>query len=61
MVFEFIGDEVHISMVDYLKKMIKEFSLKLSKEGTTTTPATVELFKEDTSKKLNRNEGELFH
>ena len=57
----FGNGEVKISMIDYLKKMIRDFPLKLNENDIVASPAMVDMFKEDNSKKLNDKECELFH
>ena len=55
MTFHFDNGEVKIDMVDYVKDMLEEFLVKFSSKDTRIgTPAGVDLFKEDTSKKLNK-------
>ena len=56
MVFEYVDGEVHISMVDYIKSMLKEFPVKFKKNDYSVNPASMDLFKDDNSKKLNDNE-----
>ena len=49
-------------MVDYVREMLEEFPVKFNKHGEkVTTPVVIDLFKEDTSKKLNEQEREVLH
>ena len=49
-------------MVDYVREMLEEFPVKFNKYGEkVTTPVGINLFKEDTSKKLNEQEQEVIH
>ena len=48
-------------MTEYVKNMLEEFPVKFNDYGKVASPAGVDLFKEDLSKKLNEKERELFH
>jgi hypothetical protein len=57
----FKNGEVRINMIDYIRDMLAEFPVKFKKSDRAVNPATADLFKEDTGKKLNENEREIFH
>ena len=57
----FKNSEVRINMKEYIKEMLSEFPIKFNKKDRSVNPATADLFKEDTGKKLNEAEREIFH
>ena len=57
----FKDGELKINMKDYVKEMLAEFPVKFKKGDKAPNPATADMFKEDTSKKLNEQEKEIFH
>ena len=62
MTFRFGNGEVKIDMVDYIEEMLKDFPVKFSKNVEKTPAAAgIDLFKEDTSKKLDMKQREQFH
>ena len=61
MVFEFKNNEVKISMREYVQDMVWDFSVQFEKKGSMTCPAGVDLFNEDTGKKLGEKDKEIFH
>ena len=58
---EFINGEVKISMVQYIKDMLEESPVKFKENQKTTSPAVNNMFSEDTNKKLNGTDKEMFH
>ena len=61
MTFEFGNGEVQVNMINYVKGMLEEFPIKFKKGDTAVSPASIDMFKQDNSKKLNEQERELFH
>jgi len=61
MTFEFEGTKVKVNMIDYVKEMLREFPVKFNKNSIVTSPAGVDLFSPDNSKKLDEKERETFH
>ena len=61
MTFEFKNKEVTISMKEYVQDLVREFPIKFHGEYKMTCPAGIDLFKEDTGKKLGEKEKEIFH
>ena len=61
MIFKFNNWEVKISMIDYIKDMLKEFPLKFKNGDKVASPAGLDMFKQDSSKKLNKEQAEIFH
>ena len=61
MTLEFKNKEVKIDMTEYVKGMLSEFPIKFNKNENTRTPAGVEMFAEDNSKRLNQQQREIFH
>ena len=48
-------------MRKYVQQMLQEFPIKFNKDAKQTTPAGVDMFNADESKKLNDSERETFH
>ena len=61
MAFKFGNGEVKISMIDYIKNMLKEFPLKFKKGDKAANLAAMDMFKQDGSKKLSKEQAEIFH
>ena len=57
MKFIFGDGDVKIDMVEYVQQMLNDFPVKFNKKDLNVmTPAGIDLFKEDVSKKLNKKE-----
>ena len=62
MIFTFKENgEVDIEMIDYVKRMLEDFSIKFKNGDRTANPANTELFNGDISKNLENDQKELFH
>ena len=61
MIFKFSNGEVKISMVDYIRNVLKEFPLKFKKGDRAVNPVASDMFKQDNSKKLSKEQAEIFH
>ena len=61
MLMKFEDGSLEIDMTAYVKKMLQEFPIKFKEGMTQNTPAGVDMFGPDESKKLNENEKETFH
>ena len=60
--FDFlVPGKVTIDMVDYINDMVDDFSVKLKKNETTTSPATENVFKVDDSNDLDKKCAKEFH
>ena len=59
--FKFWNGEVKIDVIDYVKGMLTDFPIKLSKENTAVNPTWVDMFKGDESKRLSDKESKWFH
>ena len=58
---EFINGKVKISTIQYIKDILEEFPVKFKEKQKTTSPAVNDMFSEDTHKKLNHTDREMFH
>ena len=61
MIFIYKNRKLKIDMKDYIKKMLKEFSIKFKSEKKIRTPAETDMFEEDRSKRLTAKHCEEFH
>ena len=61
MLMKFENGKLTIDMKEYVKKMLQEFPIKFQKEAKQATPAGIDMFNPDESKKLNESEREAFH
>ena len=62
MIFDFSEKgKVKIDMIDYISKMIDEFSVKFKESDFAVTPASDDLFNIDESEVLNKDKREEFH
>ena len=61
MTFEFGNGEVKTGMVDCVKILPEDFPMKFLEKDTHGTPATAEMFSEDTSEKSNEEKREICH
>ncbi len=61
MTLEYGNGEPKINMADYVQNMLDEFPLKFNEANKQTSPATVDMFGVDNSKKLSKEEAEMFH
>ena len=53
--------KVSIDMIDYMKSMVEEFSVKLGPKDTAPTPAPEDLFAAGESSPLDKKQAEEFH
>ena len=56
MTLVFMDGELKINMKEYIWEMIAELPVRFKLTDKAPNPATVDMFKEDTSKKLNKQE-----
>lgn len=61
MKIKFKNEEVIIDMKNYVKNMLSKFPIKFKGTKRTVTPAGMDLFSKDLSKKLNKQERETIH
>ena len=61
MIFRFRDGKVEMDMVEHVKNMLKEFPVKFKEINKNVTPAGVDLFSKDASKKLNKEMRTIFH
>ena len=61
MIFEFGNSKIKLNKVDYVKGMLKDFPLKFKKDDRAVNPAAMDMFKQDSSKKLSKEQAEHFH
>ena len=62
MTFDFSEEgKVKVDMLDYMKAMVADFSIKFKPKDTAATPATPDLFAEGTGAKLDKEHREEFH
>ena len=61
MIFRFKDSKVEVDMVECVKNMLKEFLVNFREIVENMTPAGVDPFNGDTSKKLNEEMRTMFH
>ena len=61
MMFRFKDGKVKINMIEHIKNVTKEFPVKFKEILENMTPAGVDPFSRDTSKKLNKEMKTTFH
>ena len=61
MILTFENGNLTVDMCKYVKNMLKGFPIKFNKDDKVRTPAGVDMFSEDTSKKLTEGMREQFH
>ena len=61
MTFRFKDGKVKINMIECTKNMMKEFPVKFKEIVENMTPAGMDPFSGDTSKKLNKEMRTIFH
>ena len=61
MKIKFENGDVKIDMKGYAEGMLQEFPIKFKNNDRTVYPAGNDMFHEDLSKKLNKEQRELFH
>ena len=61
MTLRFNNGEVKIDMNEYVQNMLNEFPVKFKPEDRVKTPAGIDMFAADNSKRLNEKDREMFH